>query len=174
MSLFKRAIYAGTFDPITFGHLDLIRRSSCLVDHLIVAIAHSHQKGTLFSVDERLDMVKTDVATLERRNERITIQTFSSLLMDFAIQKNAQAIIRGLRGVSDFEYEFQMSTMNARLNAQIETIFLMTSESHYFISSRLVKEIAFYGGSVTEFVSRDVAERLAQRLGPERKQRVIQ
>lgn len=166
MAYLERALYAGTFDPITFGHLDIIQRAIRLVDHLIIAIAkQSAQKEILFPLEERVRMVQKEVSTLKNiDNKTIDIQVFSTLLMDFAVQMKVQAIIRGLRAISDFEYEFPMATMNARLNSDIETVFLMASESNHFISSRLVKEIAFFGGDTTHFVSFNVSQNLKRRL----------
>lgn len=155
------AVYPGTFDPITNGHIDIIRRAAKLVDHLIVGVAANAGKGPLFGVDERLMMVREEVKPIaEKSGTTIEIRAFSNLLMHFAQDCNAVMIIRGLRAVSDFDYEFQMVGMNARLNPEIETVFLMASESQQFISSRFVKEIALLGGNVASFVSPRVLTRL--------------
>jgi pantetheine-phosphate adenylyltransferase len=157
-------VYPGTFDPVTNGHMDIIQRATKVVDHLIVGVARNAGKGPLFSTEERVEMVREDVAGLRPNGTHIEVQPFESLLMHFAIDMNASVIIRGLRAVSDFEYEFQMAGMNARLNPKVETVFLMASDRHQFISSRFVKEIGRLGGDITHFVSARVAERLAQRF----------
>lgn len=147
-------IYPGTFDPVTNGHLDIIRRAATLVDRLVVAVSVNAGKGPIFSVDERASLLREEIA--DGRNglsKAIEVVTFDSLLMHFAEKMGARVIIRGLRAVSDFEYEFQMTGMNARLNPSIETVFLMASERSQFISSRFVKEIHRLGGDVSQFVS---------------------
>jgi len=158
------AVYPGTFDPITLGHLDIIRRGAKLVDRLIVAVARNAGKGPLFGIDERLSMVREEVASLKTGGTLIEARSFDSLLMHFCQEVGASAILRGLRAVSDFEYEFQMAGMNARLNGEIETVFLMASERQQFVSSRFVKEIGRLGGDVSSFVPRSVNERLAERF----------
>ena len=165
MTKARVGIYPGTFDPITNGHLDIIRRAAKIVDHLVVGVARNDGKGPLFSTDERVAIVREDIDTLldGATAERIEVQPFASLLMSFAESVKASVIIRGLRAVSDFEYEFQMAGMNARLNTQIETVFLMSSDRYQFISSRFVKEIGSLGGDITHFVSQRVAQRLAER-----------
>ncbi|MGQ9370394.1 pantetheine-phosphate adenylyltransferase [Azospirillum sp. ST 5-10] len=159
-------VYPGTFDPITNGHLDIIQRASRLVDHLIVGVARNAGKGPLYSTDERVAMVRDDVAGLNG-GASIEVRAFDTLLMHFAVEMNACVIIRGLRAVSDFEYEFQMAGMNARLNPKIETMFLMASEKHQFISSRFVKEIGRLGGDINHFVSPRVAVHLRERFAIE-------
>jgi pantetheine-phosphate adenylyltransferase len=157
-------IYPGTFDPITNGHADIIRRAAGLVDRLIVGVARNDGKGPLFATDERVEIVRDEVAHLENGDaERIEVRAFDSLLMHFAQSVGANVIVRGLRAVSDFEYEFQMAGMNARLNPGIETVFLMASDRFQFISSRFVKEIGALGGDVSHFVSPRVAARLLDR-----------
>jgi len=159
-------VYPGTFDPVTNGHIDIIRRAARIVDRLIVGVAVNAGKGPLFSLDERAEMVRDEIAHMgDGVAGRIDVKPFDSLLMHFATDQNADCIIRGLRAVSDFEYEFQMVGMNARLNPDIETVFLMASESQQFIASRLVKEIAALGGDITSFVSPRVAERIKERFG---------
>jgi pantetheine-phosphate adenylyltransferase len=154
-------IYPGTFDPVTNGHLDIIRRAARLVDQLIVAVSVNAGKGPLFSVDERVSLLKEELADSKNGlSSKIEVVSFDSLLMHFAEEMKAGVIIRGLRAVSDFDYEFQMTGMNARLNPDIETIFLMASERSQFISSRFVKEIHKLGGDVSQFVSPRVLEAL--------------
>ena len=159
-------VYPGTFDPITNGHTDIIRRAAKLVDRLVVGVARNDDKGPLFSTDERVDIVRDDIAHyLERETAaRIEVRPFETLLMGFADSVGASIIIRGLRAVSDFEYEFQMAGMNARLNTVIETVFLMSSDRYQFISSRFVKEIGALGGDISHFVSPRVATRLRERF----------
>ncbi|MBM85015.1 MAG: pantetheine-phosphate adenylyltransferase [Rhodospirillaceae bacterium] len=152
-------VYPGTFDPITNGHIDIIRRASKLVDKLVVSPAQNIGKGPMFSIEERTEMVREEITLIQNSHRdngiecEMEVVSFGSLLMHFCEEQGARFIIRGLRAVSDFEYEFQMVGMNARLNPNVETIFLMSSERHQFISSRLVKEIAKLGGEVKEFVS---------------------
>ena len=161
-------IYPGTFDPATNGHLDIIHRGTALVDRLIVGVAVNPGKGPLFTLDERVALVKREVAALPLSEAaRIDVVPFESLLMQFAEKMGAKIILRGLRAVSDFEYEFQMAAMNARLEPNIETVFLMASERHQFISSRLVKEIGRLGGDVTPFLAPRVAETLIARVAEE-------
>ena len=156
-------IYPGTFDPITNGHTDIIRRALHVVDRLVIGVARNDGKGPLFSTDERVEIVRAEIAHLGEPEaaERIEVRPFSSLLMSFA---ESVVIIRGLRAVSDFEYEFQMAGMNARLNPRIETVFLMASDRFQFISSRFVKEIGALGGDVSHFVSPRVTTRLVERF----------
>jgi pantetheine-phosphate adenylyltransferase len=151
----KVAVYPGTFDPITLGHLDIIRRGAHLVDKLVVGVTTNPSKEPMFTTAERLDMVKREIADI---HGNIEVIEFDSLLMDFAEQQGATAILRGLRAVADFEYEFQMAGMNQQLNDDIETVFLMADASLQPIASKLVKEIARYGGSIDKFVTPAVAE----------------
>lgn len=160
-------VYPGTFDPVTNGHVDIIRRASRTVDKLVVGVAVNGGKSPLFSLEERAEMVGEEIVDMGT-SDRVTVKPFDSLLVQFAADQNASCIIRGLRAVSDFEYEFQMVGMNTRLNPDIETIFLMASESHQFIASRLVKEIATLGGDITSFVSARVAARIKERLAGSR------
>ena len=163
-------VYPGTFDPITNGHLDIIRRGSKLVDKLIVAVARNAGKGPLFSLDERVEMVQDEIDKLNESYKgdgvhgEIVVVSFGNLLMHFVEQNGAATIIRGLRAVSDFEYEFQMVGMNARLNADVETVFLMASDRNQFISSRLVKEIANMGGAIDQFVPEHVVGRVEDKF----------
>ncbi len=158
-------VYPGTFDPITGGHLDIIRRAVGIADRLIIGIATNDGKGPLFDVSERLEMVRQDVDdALGEDAPRIEVRAFNTLLVNFASECGAGMIVRGLRAVSDFEYEFQMAGMNARINPNVETVFLMASETQTFVSSRFVKEIASLGGDVSTFVSARVAARLAEKF----------
>ncbi len=163
MNKTKIAIYPGTFDPITFGHLDIIKRASEIVDHLIIAVAKDTAKNPLFSLAERVELVKNEVANLGG-DTKISVEHFEGLLVDFAAKKSARLIIRGLRAVSDFEYEFQMFGMNAKLNPNIQTIFLPASENNHFIASKFVKEVARLGGDVTKFVSPAVVKKLKTKI----------
>ena len=173
MTKSRVGIYPGTFDPITNGHTDIIRRAAKIVDRLVVGVARNDGKGPLFSTDERVEIVRDEIARMLDREmaERIEVRAFETLLMSFAESVNASLIIRGLRAVSDFEYEFQMAGMNARLNTTIETVFLMASDRYQFISSRFVKEIGALGGDVSHFVSKPVAERLVERFAEQAKRR---
>ncbi|MGV8928182.1 MAG: pantetheine-phosphate adenylyltransferase [Brevundimonas sp.] len=148
-------LYPGTFDPVTNGHMDIIGRAVKLVDQLVIGVARNDDKGPLFTSDERVDMLRAEVAYL---GDRVVVRPFSSLLMHFAEELDASIIVRGLRAVADFEYEFQMTAMNQRLNADIETVFLMADPRHQAIASRLVKEIARLDGAIDSFVSPAIAE----------------
>jgi len=163
MNKTKIAIYPGTFDPITFGHMDIIRRASEIVDHLVIAVAKDTAKNPLFTLSERVEMVKAEIENLGG-DAKISVEQFEGLLVDFAAKKNAKLIIRGLRAVSDFEYEFQMFGMNAKLNPTIQTIFLPASENNHFIASKFVKEVARLGGNVANFVSSNVVQKLLHKL----------
>ena len=149
----KIGIYPGSFDPLTYGHLDIIRRSLKIVDNLIIGIADNDNKKPLLSLDERKEIIQNDLKDLISDNVNVFIKNVKGLLTDFAKSNEATCIIRGLRAVSDFEYEFQMTGMNYQLNPQIETIFLMTSDQKSFISSNLVKEVHRLGGNVSSFVT---------------------
>lgn len=157
------AIYPGTFDPVTFGHLDIIKRASELFDHLIIAAAKDNYKNPLFSLDERVQLIEEEVASFNQ-NKKISVEKFEGLLVGFAEKKNAKVIIRGLRAVSDFEYEFQMYGMNSKLNPDIQTVFFPASETNHFIASKLVKEVARLGGNISKFVSPNVAQKLEKKL----------
>ncbi|MCR4440192.1 MAG: pantetheine-phosphate adenylyltransferase [bacterium] len=156
----KTVIYPGTFDPITNGHVDVIERAAGLFDRVIVAIAHNMQKTPLFSVEERKEMI----LTATRRLANVEVDSFTGLLVDYARQRGAQAIIRGLRAVSDFEYEFQMALMNRRLARGVVTVFLMPNEKYTYLNSSIVKEVARGGGDVSAFVPAFVDVKLKERF----------
>tara|TARA_B100000963_G_C22580305_1_gene650506 strand:+ start:1107 stop:1598 length:492 start_codon:yes stop_codon:yes gene_type:complete len=156
----KIGIYPGTFDPMTTGHMDIVKRSLKIVDNLVIAVANNLNKDSLFNIDERIDIIRKDVRTIDDIYSKIEVTELSGLLTNFAKTQNASCIIRGLRAVSDFEYEFQMTGMNYQLNPDIETIFLMTSEKNSFISSNFVKEVHKLGGDVSNFVSNNTLSQL--------------
>ena len=158
----RTAVYPGTFDPITLGHIDIIKRAVKIVDKLIIAVAVDTAKTPIFSLEERVRMVKDDIKEFD---EKIEVVGFEGLLVNFAKENKAGVIIRGLRAVSDFEYEFQMSGMNSKMNPDIQTVFLPASESTHFIASRFVKEIVRLGGDVDELVSGNVKSKLAKFYG---------
>lgn len=157
----RTGVYPGTFDPVTLGHMDIIRRGAKLVDRLVIGVTTNPSKSPMFTLEERMDMVRREVAPI---GGDIHVVSFNSLLMDFAEREGASLIVRGLRAVADFEYEYQMAGMNQQLNDRIETVFLMADVSLQPIASRLVKEIALYGGDVRKFVTATVAEDVAQRV----------
>ena len=160
----KIAIYPGTFDPMTNGHLNIIQRSLKVVDKLIIGVADNLNKKPLLSIDERKNIIENDIFSLQQNNKKIEIYPVNGLLTEFAKKCNADCIIRGLRAVSDFDYEFQMTGMNARLNPEIETVFLMSSEKHQFISSRFVKEFIELNGNVNKFITKSTIKSLKNRL----------
>jgi len=155
----KIAIYPGTFDPITNGHLDLLVRATKIFDKVIIAVANNPRKNPLFSVDERISMIQAVSSDIEN----IEIEPFDDLLVNYVGRKNANFVIRGLRAVSDFDYEFQLASANRRLDENVETIFLTPSEANYFISSSLVREISFYEGDVQSFVPKHVEEKVIEK-----------
>ncbi len=155
----KTAIYPGTFDPITFGHLDIIKRALKIADRLIIAVAKNDSKNPIFSVADRIRLIEAEIKNINQ-DKIIEVVGFEGLLTSFAAEKKSDIIIRGLRAVSDFEYEFQMFGMNSKLNPDIQTIFLPASESTHFIASKLVKEVARLGGDVSKFVSPNVEKEL--------------
>jgi pantetheine-phosphate adenylyltransferase len=161
-------LYPGTFDPVTNGHVDIIQRSFSLCDRLIVGVAGSIGKQPLFSLEERVEIVREEIQPLQAKGLAIEVQPFDHLLMHYAAELGAAVIIRGLRAASDFEYEFQMAGMNARLNPDIQTVFLMASDRCQFISSRFVREIGRLDGDITKFVSANVAARLQQKFALEK------
>jgi pantetheine-phosphate adenylyltransferase len=156
----RRAIYPGSFDPVTNGHLDVIDRARKLFDEVIVAVAHNDQKHPLFTLEERLKLLRSTIG----RWKNVEIAPLDGLLVDFAVARKAAALIRGLRAISDFEFEFQMALMNRKLEATVETIFLMPKEEYTYLSSRIVKEIARLGGDVSGFVPAAVATALRAKL----------
>ena len=165
MTINGAGVYPGTFDPVTNGHVDIICRAAGVVNALIVGVAVNAGKDTLFTLDERVAMLEGDVAAMDKDVAgRIEVKPFDNLLVNFVEEVGASVIIRGLRAVSDFEYEFQMAGMNARLNGRVETLFLMASDKHQFISSRFVKEIGRLGGDIGHFVSPRVKEKLIARF----------
>jgi pantetheine-phosphate adenylyltransferase len=160
--LMRRAIYPGSFDPVTNGHLDIIERARKLFDEVIVAVAHNDEKQPLLSLEERLDLLRETAGKIDN----VRIAQFKGLLVEFATAEKAGAVIRGLRAVSDFEFEFQMALMNRKLDAGVETIFLMPKEEYTYLSSRIVKEIARLGGDVSGFVPPAVASTLSKKFAP--------
>ena len=150
------AIYPGSFDPITYGHIDVMERALRIFGRLVVAVAHNREKNPLFTVDERLEMLRT----VAKEIPGVEVDSFETLLVDYAKRRGARVIIRGLRALSDFEYEFQMALTNRKICNEIETVFLMPSEQYSYLSSRMIKEIAALGGDVRDFVPEGVAEML--------------
>ena len=159
-----KGVYPGTFDPVTTGHLDIIRRACLVLDHLVIGVALSAGKNPLFDVDERVALIEASVAEIDTSGCNIEVKSFDSLLVDFVADQDASSVIRGIRAVSDFEYEFQLATMNHRLDSQIETIFLTASENQQFIASSLIKEIGRLGGDVTSFVSQPVLRAMTKKF----------
>ncbi|GEQ96934.1 phosphopantetheine adenylyltransferase [Iodidimonas gelatinilytica] len=169
MALERIGLYPGTFDPITYGHLDIIRRGLKLVDKLVIGVATNPSKDPLFSLDERVTMVRAETAELAQSlGADISVMPFDELLMSFAERIGASIIVRGLRAVSDFEYEFQMAGMNAFLNPEVETVFLMADAKYQPIASKLVKEIATYGGNIDGFIPKRVAHAVRAQMAYKR------
>ena len=165
MSVNRIGLYPGTFDPVTLGHMDIIKRAVKLVDRLVIGVANNPSKTQAFTIDERVAMLRSETASFAGNSRAtIAVETFDTLLIQFARKIGATVIIRGLRAVSDFEYEFQMVGMNQRLEPEIETVFLMADPRHQAIASRLVKEIASFGGDVTAFTTPAVAAALKKRF----------
>ncbi len=161
----RTGVYPGTFDPITLGHMDIIRRATHLVDRLVIGVTTNPSKSPMFTIDERLAMVERETAALTGGGgAEIRVVSFDSLLMDFAVREGASMIVRGLRAVADFEYEFQMAGMNQQLNDDIETVFLMADVSLQPIASKLVKEIGLYGGAIGKFVTPAVEAEVRARV----------
>lgn len=156
------AIYPGTFDPITFGHMDIIRRALSIVDRLVIGVAADSVKTPFFSLEERVAMVRQDIEPLLAKGADVQVEGFEGLLINFAKEYEANILIRGLRAVSDFEYEFQMAGMNTKLEPSVQTVFLPASEGTHFIASRFVKEVARLGGDISGLVSENVAKKLAK------------
>ena len=157
----RTGVYPGTFDPITLGHMDIIRRGAKLVDRLVIGVTTNPSKNPMFTVDERMAMVKREVAGI---SGEIHVVSFDSLLMDFAEREGAKVIVRGLRAVADFEYEYQMAGMNQQINPRVETVFLMADVSLQPIASKLVKEIALFGGDIHRFVTPQVRDEVVARV----------
>ncbi len=156
----RTAIYPGSFDPLTNGHLDVIERAVKLFDRVVVAVARNESKQPLFTLEERLQLVRRSVKHLKT----VEADAFDCLLVDYAVQRSAQAVVRGLRAISDFEFEFQLALMNRKLNENVETIFMMPKDTYTFLSSRMIKEIARLGGDVSAFVPAHVRAALARKL----------
>ncbi len=155
----RRAIYPGSFDPVTNGHLDVIERAGTLFDEVIVAVAYNEQKQPLFTLEERLEFLRETIGG----RDRVRVTSFEGLLVEFALREQASAVVRGLRAISDFEFEFQMALMNRKLEAKVETIFLMPKEEYTYLSSRIVKEIARLGGDISQFVPPCVARAIEKK-----------
>ena len=159
----KIGIYPGSFDPITYGHLDIIQRSLSVVDELVIAVSNNKSKDHLISIDDRLNLINQSISSLSEKDlSKIKVEKFDNLLVHYVKSKNASLIIRGLRAVSDFEYEFLMTGMNRSIDKDIETIFLMSSEKYHFISSRFIKEIHKLGGDISKSVPKPVLDFLAK------------
>ena len=159
-------LYPGTFDPVTNGHLDVIARAARLLDKLVVGVSISAGKGPMFSLEERVELVEAEIASIADKNGMvIEVMAFDTLLIDFARKVGASMIVRGLRAVTDFDFEFQMFGMNYRMAPDIETVYLMASERHQFIASRLVKEVAILGGDISSFVPGLTLDRVMKRVG---------
>lgn len=156
----KIAIYPGSFDPVTLGHLDIIRRASIMFDRLIVAVMHNQNKKPAFSAEERVDFLKRTTADLPN----VEVESFDGLLADYAKQKNACAIVKGLRAVSDFEYEFQMALTNKKLNPNTETVFFTTKAEYMYLSSSMVKQVGSFGGDISDFVPESIHQKVIERL----------
>jgi pantetheine-phosphate adenylyltransferase len=156
----KIAVYPGTFDPVTYGHLDVIERVSSLFDKVFVAVAHSGHKQPVFSVEERIEMLTEAVA----KYDNVEVDDFDGLVVDYAKSKSAKVVVRGLRMISDFEYEFQMALTNRKISPDIETVFMMPNESYSYLSSKLIKEVAFMNADVSKFVPKNVEEKLKERI----------
>jgi len=156
----RKAIYPGTFDPVTYGHLDVIKRAAALYDNVIIAIARSDEKSPLFSVEERVNMLEEVTSGYSN----VEVEAFDGLAVDYAVKNAAKVVIRGIRMISDFEYEFQMALTNRKLNSGIETVFMMPNEAYSYLSSKLIKEVARLGADVSEFVPAIVEKKLKEKL----------
>ena len=156
----RRAIYPGSFDPVTYGHLDLIKRALSIFDEVIVVVAINAEKQTLFTVEERVDFTVRAVSTFKS----VSVESMEGLTVEYAVEKKVRTIIRGLRATSDFDYEFQMALTNRRLSKEVDTIFLMPSEGHFYLSSRLIKEIALLKGDISDYVPPYVAKKIREKF----------
>ena len=161
----RRAIYPGSFDPITNGHLDIIERGCKLFDEIIIAILVNPDKKPFFTTEERREMLRQVVTEIEHGSCRLTVEDFSGLLVDYAVQRQADAIVRGIRAISDYEYELQMALMNRRLEPRLETVFMMPAEAYSYVSSRLVKEVFLLGGKIEGLVPASIEARMRKKLG---------
>jgi pantetheine-phosphate adenylyltransferase len=157
----RKAIYPGTFDPVTYGHLDVIKRAAALFDRLYIAVAGSEDKKPLFSVQDRISMIREVV----KDYDNVEVESFEGLVVDYAVKKQVKVVIRGLRMISDFEYEFQMALTNRKLNPAIETVFMMPNEAYAYLSSRLIKEVSQLGADVSNFVPANVEKKLKGKTG---------
>lgn len=164
----RRAIYPGSFDPVTNGHLDIIERGCKLFDEIIISILINPEKQPFFTIEERLDMLAEVVKDIHRGNCNVRIDSFRGLLVQYAVAQNANAIVRGIRAISDYEYEFQMALMNRRLEPGIETVFMMPAETYSYVSSRLVKEVFQLGGTIHGLVPKSVETRMKEKLDRDR------
>ena len=161
----RRAIYPGSFDPVTNGHLDIIERGSKLFDEIIIAVLVNHEKRALFTVEERREMLEEVLTLVESGGCRLRVGSFQGLLMRYAVEQQADAVVRGIRAISDYEYELQMALMNRRQEPAIETVFMLAAESYSYVSSRLVKEVYSLGGTIEGLVPAMVEERMRVKLG---------
>jgi pantetheine-phosphate adenylyltransferase len=161
----RRAIYPGSFDPVTNGHLDIIGRCCHLFDEIVVAVVVNQEKKPLFTVEERQSILRASLGGIEAGECRLTVDSFGGLLMKYAVEQKADAIVRGIRAISDYEYELQMALMNRRLEPRVETVFMMSAEAYSYVSSRLVKEVYQLGGSVRGLVPALVETRMSEKLG---------
>jgi pantetheine-phosphate adenylyltransferase len=161
----RRAIYPGSFDPVTNGHLDIIERGSKLFDEIIIAVLVNHEKRALFTVEERREMLEEVLTLIESGGCRLRVGSFQGLLMRYAVEQQADAVVRGIRAISDYEYELQMALMNRRQEPRIETVFMLAAESYSYVSSRLVKEVYSLGGTIAGLVPATVEERMRVKLG---------
>jgi pantetheine-phosphate adenylyltransferase len=161
----RRAIYPGSFDPVTNGHLDIIGRGCKLFDEIVIAVVVNPGKHPLFSVEERREILSEVITGIDRGECRLSVESFEGLLMEYAVRKGAGAVVRGIRAISDYEYELQMALMNRRLEPRIETVFMMSAEDYSYVSSRLVKEVFHLGGSIEGLVPETVERRMREKLG---------
>ncbi len=159
------AVYPGSFDPITHGHTSILKSGLTVFDKVIVAVLHNPNKKALFTVEERIELIRESVPEVTEEADRVEIDSFDGLLVDYCRQRKARTILRGLRAVADFEYELQMANMNRHLNPKVETVFIMADDAYFYVSSKIIKEAAKLGGDVQQLVPRAVAERLRAKLG---------